>query len=82
MIPFEKITTIFCVVDEFCKEFALSKKQLPYQERSMKNKVSGCFRSEKGASCFAVLRSVIDTTIKNTQDVFGSVRLIAQVKPE
>ena len=48
----------------------------------VKNKVSGCFRSEKGAFSFAVLRSVIDTTIKNTQDVFGTIQLIAQIRPE
>ncbi len=48
----------------------------------IKNKVSGCFRSQKGAFNFAVLRSVIDTTIKNTQDVFGAIQLIAQARPE
>ncbi len=33
----------------------------------VKTKVSGQFRSDRGASRFAILRSIIDTTIKNTQ---------------
>ncbi len=48
----------------------------------VKNKVSGCFRSEDGASVFAILRSVIDTATKNTQDVFYALTLIAQTIPE
>ncbi|MBL4862743.1 MAG: IS66 family transposase [Crocinitomicaceae bacterium] len=48
----------------------------------VKNKISGCFRSENGAYSFAVLRSVIDTTIKNSQDVFTSIQLIASFRPE
>ena len=48
----------------------------------VKNKVSGCFRSYQGAINFAVLRSVIDTTIKNAQDVFTSIQLIAKFRPE
>jgi transposase len=48
----------------------------------VKNKISGCFRTFEGAVIFAVLRSVIDTTIKNSQDVFSSIQLIAKFKPE
>jgi transposase len=48
----------------------------------VKNKISGCFRSFKGANNFAILRSVIDTTIKNTKDVWESIQLIAKVVPE
>ncbi len=43
----------------------------------VKNKISGCFRSEAGAKRFAVLRSVIDTATKNTQDVFFAINLLA-----
>jgi transposase len=39
----------------------------------VKQKVSGQFKSQKGADCFAVLRSVIDTLIKNEKDVFQSL---------
>lgn len=47
----------------------------------VKNKVSGSFRSENGAKRFAVLRSVIDTTIKNAQDVFAALNLLAKLRP-
>jgi transposase len=65
--------------------------QVPYDnngsERAIrnvkvKNKISGSFRSEQGANRFAVLRSVIDTTIKNGQDVFNALGLLAKVIPE
>lgn len=43
----------------------------------VKQKISGGFRSLEGANGFAVLRSVIDTTIKSGQDVFYALSLIA-----
>lgn len=48
----------------------------------VKNKISGCFRSNQGAFNFAVLRSVIDTTIKNTQNVFQAIQLVAELRAE
>jgi transposase len=42
----------------------------------VKAKVSGQFRSEKGAHRFATLRSVIDTTIKNGQNVFQTLTML------
>lgn len=48
----------------------------------VKTKVSGQFRSERGATRFAILRSVIDTTLKNTQNVFVSLSLLANLEPE
>jgi len=42
----------------------------------VKQKVSGLFRSEEGAKAFAVIRSVIDTTIKNTQNVMTALALV------
>lgn len=44
----------------------------------VKNKISGCFRSENGAKRFAILRSVIDTAAKNTHDVFYAINLLAK----
>jgi transposase len=51
-------------------------------ERAIRNvkvklKVSGQFKSEKGADSFAVLRSVVDTLIKNERDVFQSLATLA-----
>lgn len=43
----------------------------------VKNKISGCFRSTAGADQYAVLRSIIDTTLKNDQNPFGMLQLIA-----
>lgn len=69
----------------------LSYQDVPYEnngsERAIrnikvKNKISGTFRSLQGAIRFAILRSVIDTTIKNGQDVFCAIKLVAQTRPE
>ena len=42
----------------------------------VKQKVSGLFRTEDGANAFAVIRSVIDTTIKNKKNVWEALALI------
>ena len=43
----------------------------------VKQKVSGLFRKQDGAKTFAVIRSIIDTTIKNGQNVLEALALIA-----
>jgi len=48
----------------------------------VKQKVSGGFRSLDGADGFAVLRSVIDTTIKSGNNVFYALDLIAKLGAE
>jgi transposase len=48
----------------------------------VKTKVSGCFRTLNGAERFAKIRSVIDTTIKNSQNVFEALRLLANIVAE
>ena len=48
----------------------------------VKQKVSGGFRSVDGADGFAVIRSVIDTTIKSGNDVFHALNLIANFTAE
>jgi len=42
----------------------------------VKQKVSGLFRSDEGANAFAIIRSIIDTTIKNAQNVMQALTLI------
>lgn len=44
----------------------------------VKQKISGQFKSIAGADCFAVIRSVIDTTIKSGQNVLDALSLIAK----
>lgn len=48
----------------------------------VKQKISGQFKSEEGASSFATLRSVIDTTIKSGQNVLNALSLIAKLGTE
>jgi len=52
-------------------------------ERAIRNfktklKISGMFRSDEGAERFAVIRSIIDTAIKNNRNPLHITRLIAQ----
>jgi transposase len=48
----------------------------------VKTKVSGQFRNAegKGADRFARIRSVIDTTLKNGQDVFAALERLAEIE--
>lgn len=48
----------------------------------VKNKISGCFRSEKGANQFAILRSVTDTANKNNCSIFDAFKLISTLRAE
>lgn len=45
----------------------------------VKQKVSGSFRSERGAEIFAILRSVVDTIIKKGGNPFESIRFAIAV---
>ena len=48
----------------------------------IKQKVSGQFRSQKGAQQFAVIRSVYDTIRKNNGQAFNTLALVAKSVPE
>lgn len=48
----------------------------------VKQKISGQFKSDEGADGFAILRSVIDTTIKSGQNVLNALSLIAKLGTE
>jgi inorganic triphosphatase YgiF len=45
----------------------------------VKQKVSGLFRSTNGATAFAIIRSVIDTAIKNSQNVWVALNCVAVI---
>ncbi len=60
---------------------------LPYDnnssERAIRNmkikmKVSGMFKTKHGAQQFAIIRSVIDTCIKNSNSIFNALSLIPE----
>ena len=48
----------------------------------VKQKISGQFFNHDNAMDFAIIRSVIDTTIKNGANVFNALKLIAKLAPE
>jgi hypothetical protein len=47
----------------------------------VKQKISGQFKSEKGSNDFCVIRSVLDTLIKRTQNILENLTLIAKSQP-
>ena len=47
----------------------------------VKQKISGQFKSEKGADDFCVIRSVVDTLIKRSQNILENLTLIAKLQP-
>lgn len=48
----------------------------------VKQKVSGQFKSENGAQRFAVIRSVIDTLIKNEVNILDTLKTLANSVPK
>ena len=46
----------------------------------VKQTVSGQFKTENGAQIYVVIRSVIDTCIKNGQNIFAVFKTIAILK--
>lgn len=48
----------------------------------VKQKISGQFKKDRSAQNFAMIRSVIDTTIKNGMNVLEALSLIAKLQPQ
>lgn len=48
----------------------------------VKQKISGQFKSERGADDFCVIRSVVDSLIKRSKNVMENLSLIANLAPE
>ena len=48
----------------------------------IKQKISGQFKTEKGAKGFAIVQSIIDTVIKSGQNVMEALTLIAKIGAE
>ena len=47
----------------------------------LKQKVSGCFRSEAGVEAFAIIRSYLSTLRKQSANIFDSLVLTFQADP-
>ncbi|MFO8164764.1 MAG: transposase [Desulfatiglandales bacterium] len=48
----------------------------------VKQKISGQFKSPDGAYAFAVLRSITDTSLKNSQGVLSALKIIANLQTD
>jgi len=48
----------------------------------VKQKVSGQFKTQRGAIIYAIIRSVTDTCIKNGQNILSAFQTIAKLQPE
>lgn len=48
----------------------------------VKQKVSGQFKTQRGAEIYAIIRSVTDTCIKNGQNILAAFQTIAKLRPE
>ena len=48
----------------------------------VKQKVSGQFKTIRGAEIYAIIRSITDTCIKNGQNVLSAFNVIAKLQPE
>jgi transposase len=48
----------------------------------VKQKVSGHFKTQRGAEIYAIIRSVTDTCIKNGQNILAAFKTIANLQPE
>jgi len=48
----------------------------------VKQKVSGQFKTPKGAQIYAIIRSITDTCIKNSQNILLAFQTIAKLHPE
>ncbi len=48
----------------------------------VKQKVSGQFKTQRGAEIYAIIRSITDTCIKNNQNILSAFHTIAKLVPE
>lgn len=75
MLKNEKHVFTFLYEQSICPDNNASERAI--RNIKVKQKVSGQFKAEKSAMNFAKIRSVIDTTIKNGQDVVNALKIIA-----
>jgi transposase len=75
-INYETEITLFA--NDFTVPFDNNQAERDIRNTKVKQKVSGCLRSEEGAKDFAAFASVIGTTLKQARSVFATLKDIAR----
>jgi len=68
-------------IKDFRVPFANNVAEQAIRMMKVKQKVSGCFRSKEGATCFATIRSYIDTMRKQCHSILGAISQAIAGKP-
>jgi transposase len=73
---------IFQFLDNCNVPFDNNGSERAFRNVKLKIKISGLFRTFRGAQEYAVVRSVMDTTLKNGGNIFDFLKLIQLIEPE